>query len=131
MKEFLSNFYKGLNNTQKIILVILIFVVTGIIFIMLYNYFYKTDEALDTLMNLSENEVNGEEVGIENSNNNKDTKSLADRIGFSKEQDPSKIEQDLLKTFPKKYLYDVNQKLIGCNYYFHTLYDIKYKIIKI
>ena len=85
MKEFLSNFYKGLNNTQKIILVILIFVVTGIIFIMLYNYFYKTDEALDTLMNLSENEVNGEEVGIENSNNNKDTKSLADRIGFAKD----------------------------------------------
>lgn len=35
-------------------------------------------------------------------------KRLSNRIGFSKEQDPQKIEQDLIKLFPKEYYHDVN-----------------------
>ncbi len=39
-------------------------------------------------------------------------KRVSQRIGFSKEQDPEKIEQDLLKIFPKKYYYLLNHVLI-------------------
>ena len=39
-------------------------------------------------------------------------KRIANRIGFSSEKDPEKIEQDLLKIFPKKYYYDLNHILI-------------------
>lgn len=39
-------------------------------------------------------------------------KRIANRIGFSKEKEPEKIEQDLLKIFPKKYYYDLNHVLI-------------------
>ena len=39
-------------------------------------------------------------------------KRIANRIGFSNEKDPKKIEQDLLKIFPKKYYYDLNHVLI-------------------
>ncbi len=35
-------------------------------------------------------------------------KRIANRIGFSKESTPEKIEQDLLKIFPKQYYYDLN-----------------------
>ena len=39
-------------------------------------------------------------------------KRLSNRIGFSKEQTPEKIEQDLLKLFPYEYLKDINHLLI-------------------
>lgn len=39
-------------------------------------------------------------------------KRIANRIGFSKQSDPSKIEQDLLKLLPKEYWKDVNHILI-------------------
>ena len=39
-------------------------------------------------------------------------KRISNRIGFSSETDPSKIEQDLLKIFPKRYLKDVNHLLV-------------------
>ena len=39
-------------------------------------------------------------------------KRISNRVGFSKESDPLKIEQDLLKVFPKEYYYDVNHLLV-------------------
>lgn len=39
-------------------------------------------------------------------------KRVSNRMGFSKETDPIKIEQDLLKVFPEKYLYDVNHLFV-------------------
>ncbi len=39
-------------------------------------------------------------------------KRLSNRIGFSKEETPEKIEQDLLKLFPYEYLKDINHILI-------------------
>lgn len=39
-------------------------------------------------------------------------KRLSNRIGFSNKKDPEKIEQDLLKQFPKEYYYDANHILI-------------------
>ena len=39
-------------------------------------------------------------------------KRISNKIGFSKNQDPNKIEQDLLKQLPKKYLTDVNHLLV-------------------
>ena len=39
-------------------------------------------------------------------------KRLANRLGFSKESDPSKVEQDLLKLIPKEYWKDVNHIFI-------------------
>lgn len=39
-------------------------------------------------------------------------KRLSNRIGFSKEETPEKIEKDLLKLFPSNYLKDVNHILI-------------------
>lgn len=39
-------------------------------------------------------------------------KRIANRIGFSKHKEPEKIEQDILKIFPKKYYYDLNHVLI-------------------
>jgi endonuclease-3 len=39
-------------------------------------------------------------------------KRISNRIGFSKETDPEKIEQDLIKIFPKEYYYDVNHLLV-------------------
>ena len=39
-------------------------------------------------------------------------KRLSNRIGFSSEQTPEKIEQDLLKLFPYEYLKDINHILI-------------------
>lgn len=35
-------------------------------------------------------------------------KRIANRLGFSKQQEPQKIEQDLLKVIPKEYYKDVN-----------------------
>lgn len=35
-------------------------------------------------------------------------KRISNLIGLSKEKDPQKIEQDLIKTFPKEYLKDIN-----------------------
>ena len=40
------------------------------------------------------------------------SKRIANKVGFSKQQDPEKIEQDLLKVVPKKYYYDVNHLLV-------------------
>ncbi len=39
-------------------------------------------------------------------------KRLSNRIGFSNAKEPEKIEQDLLKLFPKKYYADANHILI-------------------
>lgn len=39
-------------------------------------------------------------------------KRLSNRIGFSSEETPEKIEQDLLKLFPHEYLKDINHVLI-------------------
>ena len=39
-------------------------------------------------------------------------KRISNRIGLSNEKDPSKIEMDLLKIFPKEYLKDINHLLI-------------------
>lgn len=39
-------------------------------------------------------------------------KRISNRIGFSSEKEPQKIEQDLLKIFPKKYLKDINHLFI-------------------
>ena len=39
-------------------------------------------------------------------------KRLANRLGFSKESEPSKIEKDLLKVIPKEYWKDVNHIFI-------------------
>ena len=35
-------------------------------------------------------------------------KRISNRLGLSKQSDPSKIEQDLIKKIPKEYFYDVN-----------------------
>lgn len=39
-------------------------------------------------------------------------KRISNKIGFSKESDPEKIEKDLLKVLPKEYYYDVNHLLV-------------------
>ncbi len=39
-------------------------------------------------------------------------KRISNRIGFSKQQEPEKVEQDLLKQIPKEYYYDVNHLLV-------------------
>ena len=39
-------------------------------------------------------------------------KRISNLIGLSRENDPLKIEQDLLKLFPKKYLKDINHLLV-------------------
>lgn len=39
-------------------------------------------------------------------------KRIANRIGLSNEKEPEKIEQDILKLYPKKYYYDLNHVLI-------------------
>lgn len=45
-------------------------------------------------------------------------KRISNKMGFSKESDPIKIEQDLINVFPKKYFYDVNHLFVwhGRNY---------------
>ncbi len=39
-------------------------------------------------------------------------KRISNKIGLSKEKEPEKIEQDLLKQFPKEYLKDVNHLFV-------------------
>lgn len=39
-------------------------------------------------------------------------KRICNKVGFSKESDPIKIEQDLLKIIPKKYYFDVNHLFV-------------------
>ena len=39
-------------------------------------------------------------------------KRISNLIGLSKESDPAKIEQDLLKIFPKEYLKDINHLFV-------------------
>ncbi len=39
-------------------------------------------------------------------------KRISNRIGLSNEKEPEKIEQDLLKIFPKKYLKDINHLFV-------------------
>ena len=39
-------------------------------------------------------------------------KRISNKMGFSTESTPEKIEQDLLKIFPKKYLKDINHLLV-------------------
>ena len=39
-------------------------------------------------------------------------KRISNRLGFSSQSDPEKIEQDLLKIFPKEYLKDINHLFV-------------------
>ena len=39
-------------------------------------------------------------------------KRISNRLGLSNESDPLKIEQDLIKIYPKKYFYDVNHLFV-------------------
>jgi len=39
-------------------------------------------------------------------------KRISNRLGFSSQTEPEKIEQDLLKIFPKEYLKDVNHLFV-------------------
>lgn len=39
-------------------------------------------------------------------------KRISNKMGFSKETEPEKIEKDLLKVFPKEYYYDVNHLFV-------------------
>ena len=39
-------------------------------------------------------------------------KRISNKIGFSKQSEPEKIEKDLLKQIPKEYYYDVNHLLV-------------------
>ena len=39
-------------------------------------------------------------------------KRISNKLGLSSEQDPIKIEQDLIKIFPEKYFYDINHLFI-------------------
>lgn len=39
-------------------------------------------------------------------------KRISNKIGFSKESDPEKVEKDLLKIIPKEYYYDVNHLFV-------------------
>lgn len=39
-------------------------------------------------------------------------KRISNKLGFSKNSDPEKIEMDLLKIIPKEYYYDVNHLLV-------------------
>jgi len=39
-------------------------------------------------------------------------KRISNKMGFSKEAEPTKIEQDLLKTFPQEYFCDVNHLFV-------------------
>lgn len=39
-------------------------------------------------------------------------KRISNRLGFSKETEPEKVEKDLLKQIPKEYYYDVNHLLV-------------------
>ena len=39
-------------------------------------------------------------------------KRISNKIGFSSEIEPEKIEKDLIKQFPKKYFYDVNHLFV-------------------
>ena len=39
-------------------------------------------------------------------------KRIANRVGFSRKKEPSKIEQDLIKLIPKEYFKDVNHLLV-------------------
>ena len=39
-------------------------------------------------------------------------KRISNKLGLSHESDPIKIEQDLMKIFPKKYFYDINHLFI-------------------
>lgn len=45
-------------------------------------------------------------------------KRISNKMGFSNESEPSKIEQDLIKIFPYQYFYDVNHLFVwhGRNY---------------
>ena len=54
-------------------------------------------------------EVFGEAIGIAVDTH---AKRISTRIGFSKETNPEKIEQDLLKIFPKEYLKDINHLFV-------------------
>lgn len=39
-------------------------------------------------------------------------KRISNKVGFSQEENPLKIEQDLLKVIPKEYYYDVNHLFV-------------------
>ena len=39
-------------------------------------------------------------------------KRISNRLGLSAEKEPEKIEQDLLKIFPKEHLKDINHLLV-------------------
>lgn len=39
-------------------------------------------------------------------------KRISNRLGLSKSSEPEKIEQDLLKIFPKEFYYDINHLFV-------------------
>ena len=39
-------------------------------------------------------------------------KRISNKVGFSSQEEPVKIEQDLLKVIPQKYYFDVNHLLV-------------------
>ena len=85
----------------------------------LENFDGKVPQTMDELLTLagvgrkSANVILLEAFGIANGVAvDTHAKRISNRIGFSSEQTPEKIEQDLLKLFPYEYLKDINHILI-------------------
>ena len=75
----------------------------------------KTHKELESLPGVGRKTANvvlAEVYGIPSIAVDTHVKRLSNRIGFSQESEPEKIEKDLLKIFPKKYWRDINHLLI-------------------
>ena len=85
----------------------------------LENYNGEVPHTMDELLTLagigrkSANVILLEAFGISNGIAvDTHAKRISNRIGLSTEKEPEKIEQDLLKIFPKKYLKDINHLFV-------------------
>ena len=85
----------------------------------LENFGGEVPETMDELLTLagigrkSANVIMLEAFGIANGIAvDTHAKRVSNRIGLSSESDPEKIEQDLLKLFPKEYLKDINHLFV-------------------
>ena len=85
----------------------------------LENFNGKVPQTMDELLTLagvgrkSANVILLEAFGIANGIAvDTHAKRISNRLGLSKESDPEKIEQDLLKIFPKAYLKDINHLFV-------------------
>ncbi len=85
----------------------------------LENYNGEVPHSMDELLTLagigrkSANVILLEAFGIANGIAvDTHAKRISNRIGLSTEKEPEKIEQDLLKIFPKKYLKDINHLFV-------------------